>query len=100
MGTNVIRAVVRNGRVELEEPIQLPDGTEVLIALPNVSPEPTDTADWSSAPQAVAAWLQWYDSLEPLLFTPEEEADTEAWLKKMNNYSMDSMDRPIADLFR
>jgi len=35
--------------------------------------------DWSNAPDDVAAWLKWYDSLEPLEFTAEEEADLAAW---------------------
>ena len=29
-----------------------------------------------SAHQSIARWLAWYETLEPLLFTPEEEA---AW---------------------
>jgi hypothetical protein len=35
--------------------------------------------DWSNIPEAIAEWLAWYDSLEPLEFTPQEEADTAAW---------------------
>jgi hypothetical protein len=30
--------------------------------------------DWQDTPEAIAAWLRWYDSLEPLQFTPQEEA--------------------------
>jgi hypothetical protein len=35
--------------------------------------------DWSNSPEDIAEWLKWYDSLEPLEFTPEEEADMTAW---------------------
>jgi hypothetical protein len=31
---------------------------------------------WNNSPEAIAAWLRWYDSLEPLIFTSEERA---AW---------------------
>ena len=34
--------------------------------------------DWSDTPEAIASWLQWYDSLEPLEMTPEEEAEWQA----------------------
>lgn len=32
--------------------------------------------DWDNTPEGIAAWLKWYDSLEPLIFTDEER---EAW---------------------
>lgn len=35
--------------------------------------------DWSNSLEAIADWLRWYDSLEPLEFTSEEEADVSAW---------------------
>src|SRR5437879_3080889 len=70
---NAIKALVQNGRVETDGPIDLPDGTEILI-LPC---ESADTRDgWEDTPEGIAAWLQWYDSLEPLVFTSEELA---AW---------------------
>ena len=41
--------------------------------------------DWDNSPEGIAAWMKWYESLEPLIFTPEEEADTAAWLKKRHS---------------
>ncbi|HWE96344.1 MAG TPA: hypothetical protein VG269_20445 [Tepidisphaeraceae bacterium] len=32
--------------------------------------------DWDNSPEGIAAWLKWYDSLEPLIFTAGER---EAW---------------------
>jgi hypothetical protein len=55
---------------------------------------------WDNSPEGIAPWLKWYDSLQPLIFTPEEEADTEAWLKKMNEHSSANSDKGIEDLFR
>jgi hypothetical protein len=40
--------------------------------------------DWSNSPEADADWLAWYDSLEPLEFTPEERADVVQWRQKLN----------------
>ncbi|MGO9467244.1 MAG: hypothetical protein ACLQIB_19440 [Isosphaeraceae bacterium] len=34
---NAIRAIVRSGRLELQEPVDWPDGTEVLIE-PTIAP--------------------------------------------------------------
>jgi hypothetical protein len=72
-----IRAIVRNGRLEVDELIDLPDGTELAIALPN-PPENLGLReeDWSDTPESIEAWIRWVDSLEPLEFTPSERA---AW---------------------
>jgi hypothetical protein len=69
-----IKAVVRNGRIETEEPLDLPEGTELLIPRPGSSLDDED--GWDNSPEGIAAWLKWYDSLEPLIFTDEERA---AW---------------------
>jgi hypothetical protein len=99
---NAIKATVRDGQIELDAPLDLPDGTELLIPLPNGTPGDNgdDEKGWNNSPEGIAEWLRWYDSLEPLIFTAEEEADTEAWLKKMNDYSGVNRDKGIEELFR
>ena len=71
-----IKGVVRNGRIETEEPLDLPEGTEVVISLAQGHPDEEEGGD--NSPEAIAAWLRWYDSLEPLIFTDEELAAWEA----------------------
>jgi hypothetical protein len=72
-----IKAIVRGGRLETTEPINLPDGTELTIPIPS---QPATLGmrdeDLSDSPEAIEAWIRWYDSLEPLDFTPQERA---AW---------------------
>jgi hypothetical protein len=72
-----IKAVVRNGRIEIDKPINLPDGTQLTIPIPDPSeiPETTDD-DGFDTPEAVENWLRWYDALEPVEFTEKERA---AW---------------------
>jgi len=74
-----IKAIVRGGRLEVDEPIDLPDGTELLIPLPNGAPIPNNGDDgWDNSPEGIADWLTWYDSLEPLMFTDDERAAADA----------------------
>ncbi len=94
-----IKATVRGGRLEVDEPINLPDGTELLIPLPNGVGEAGE-GDWDNSPEGIADWLKWYESLEPLIITAEEEADTEAWLKKMNEEGRSKAEKRIEDVFR
>lgn len=67
-----IKAVVRNGQIKTEKPIDLPDGTELTIPIPDADSTSEDS------PEAIDAWIRWYDQLEPLRFTPEERAAWEA----------------------
>ena len=69
-----IKARVRNGRIETDGPVDLPDGTKVLILRPNAADSPEEQRD--DTPEGIAAWLKWYDSLDPLIFTDKEQ---EAW---------------------
>jgi hypothetical protein len=98
-------AIVRNGQLELPGPIDLPDGTEVEVLLPERAGTDSGTEEvppeggWSNSPEAITDWLKWYDSLEPLILTPEEEAEAEAWLRKMNDYAIANMDPGTRGVF-
>jgi hypothetical protein len=92
----VIKGIVRDGRIDVETPINLPDGTELLIPLPEASgSEP----GWDNSPEGIAAWLAWFDALPTLTITPDEEADTASWRKKMSEYGIAKRDRGSEDLF-
>jgi hypothetical protein len=84
-----IKAIIRNGRIEVDEPIDLPDGTELTIPLP-VLPAPLGIRDedWSDTPEAIESWIRWYDSLEPLEFTPAERAAWEAARGEQKQYEL------------
>lgn len=72
-----ITGVVRNQRIEVEGPINLPEGTVLTIPIPFGSkPLGQGDSDGADSPEAIEAWIRWYDALEPLDFTPAERA---AW---------------------
>lgn len=66
-----IHAIVRNGQLELESPLDLPDGTVLTIPVPEVE---SDEAQRSQ--EEIEEWEQWYKALEPWGMTDEERA---AW---------------------
>jgi hypothetical protein len=70
---NTIRATVRSGRLELERPIDLPDGTELLIPVPDASND-----DTPMSPEEIARVLAAADRMIPFDRSPEEEARLEA----------------------
>jgi len=99
---SAIRATWTNGQIIPDCPVDWPEGARLLV-------EPDLTAggsigvseeECSNTPEAIADWLRWSNSLEPLIITPEEEADAEAWMRKVNEYDIANMDKGIEDLFR
>jgi hypothetical protein len=76
---SAVKGRLENGKVVLAEQVDWPDGTEVRV-------EPVSNGDQLAPgeesqgddPQSIARWLAWYDSLEPLILTPEEEAALKA----------------------
>jgi hypothetical protein len=73
---NTVKGTVQNGHVVLDNPTVLPEGSRVIVeAITEGEMSGIREEDWQDTPEAIAAWLRWYDSLEPLERTPQEEAE-------------------------
>jgi hypothetical protein len=94
------RGVIQHGRVEVAEPINLPDGTEVSLAISEpVATEIDRDEPWDHTAEGVADWLRWYDALQPLVMTAREEADAEAWMRQVNARGTAELIQSTAGLF-
>jgi hypothetical protein len=74
-----LTAIVRNGRLELPTPIDLPDGTEVQLCL--LSPGEISSGseeDRPMSPDEIARTLAAMEKVEPLDLTDDERAAGEA----------------------
>jgi len=96
MSSLLLKGVIRNGRVEVDEPIDLPEGTEVLVTsgaagLDDDSPLP---------PEEVARVLAAMHQLQPLEIPDDVAADLDAWERKLNQHGIDNTDRGTQDVFR
>jgi len=79
MSMILMRGVIRNGRVEVEGPINLPDGSEVTITgYPNGKFIGLPDNGGPMTPEEIAAALAAMDKIEPLEMTDEERAAWEA----------------------
>ncbi len=106
-----IKAVVRNGRIETEEPLSLADGTELLIPLPNgtshaIGSTPGDAPmarssfgdidfmtedEQSDDLLAIQEWLNDLQSLPPVPVNAEKEAEWAAWEEKMRAFNIEAV---------
>jgi hypothetical protein len=70
----LLRGVIRNGRVEVGEPIDLPEGTEVVV-----TPEANGRDDGPVPPEEIARVLAGMRQLQPLDIPADVGADLDAW---------------------
>jgi hypothetical protein len=72
-----IHAIWKDGRIVPTQPVDWPDGTALSVE-PIEEPQEGELEGdlMGDDPASIARWLAWYDSLEPLIFTAEEEV---AW---------------------
>ena len=76
---NAVKGTYQNGQVILKECADWPEGTEVVV-------EPVALErnlgirdeDWPTDAEGIARHLALMDRIEPLVMTPQEEADWEA----------------------
>ena len=88
----------RDGLVQLDSPIDLPDGFRVQVVVPedqeNRRPElqyGLDEATWVDSPENRAAILARMEAYEPLVMTPEEEAEWNAAREAVKQYTIEKM---------
>ena len=76
----MIKATIRNGRIEHQERVPLPDGTEFMIPLPNgkLKDVMPGEEDWEDTPEAIEKWIADFQAIPPLKFTPDELKALEA----------------------
>ena len=84
MNSLSLKGVIRNGRVEVEEPIDLPEGTEVVV-----TSGPLDSENAPMSPEEIARIHTAMQKLLPLNIPDDVAADLDAWERKLNQHGID-----------
>lgn len=96
MNSILLRGVIRQGRVEVHEPITLPEGTEVVVT----AGTSVRDDDGPMPPAEIARVHAAMQTLLPLDIPEEVAADLDAWERKLNQHGIDNADKGIEDVFR
>ena len=97
---NAVRAIWKDGKIVPANPVDWPDGCEVLIepvAEPNVRIG-INESDWRDDLDALADWASWLATLQPLEFTQDEEAAMARFDEQMRHYNIEAVRRQMEDL--
>jgi hypothetical protein len=86
--------IFQGGVIVPKTPTDVPDGTEVRIQiLQDHSHVGMREEDWPTTPEGIAALIAEWRQLEPLVFTPEEEAELRASRKWWREQELDQLRR-------
>ncbi len=92
----MIKARWVNGQAIPDEDVNWPEGTVVFVSrLPLLEENSADVPGQDDDPASVIQWLKWYDSLEPLVFDQDEEAEIERVRQQVGEYSRQNMSRGV-----
>jgi hypothetical protein len=72
---SAVNAAYIDGRIVLDTSPDWPNGTRLVVKVVPVVPVRMMTEDeQGDDPESITRWLVWFDSLEPLRLSPEDEA--------------------------
>ncbi len=101
---NAITGTWKNGQIIPDNPVNWPEGCRLVIEpVPEGHTMGMREEDWDDSPEGIAAWIRWYDSLEPLILTPEEQAEWDAARKAQKEFEKDKFEeraKRIEGLFK
>jgi hypothetical protein len=87
-----IRATWRNGQIIPSEPVDWPEGSELLVEpLPNSEKIGLDESEWRDDAAALADWEQWIKTVEPLELTAEERASMARYREEFRRFNLEAV---------
>lgn len=89
----LLKGFIRDGRVELDEPTNLPEGTEVVVA-----PQTNTRKDHLMTPDEIERVLKAMEQLLPLDIPNDVESDLDNWEHKLNQHGIDRADSGSEDM--
>ena len=91
-----IKTTIRNRRIEVPAPSEIPDGTEVVLTV-----QASQAREDEPMPaEEIARILAAMQKLEPLDVPEDVAADLDAWERKINQRGIDHRDESTEDVFR
>ncbi len=93
---NAIKAVWTQGRILPSEPVNWPEGSELLIEpLPSMERIGLDEADWRDGPAAQADWDAWIRTLEPAQLSAAERESLERFQDEQRRFNLAAVRRQM-----
>jgi hypothetical protein len=92
---HAIEATWTNGQILPSEPVDWPEGSELLVepVTPNSEKIGLSEEEWRDDAEAIAQWEAWVRSIEPLEFTAEERANMARYKEEFRRFNIEAVRR-------
>ena len=89
---NAIKAIWTNGQIVPTEPVDWPEGSELLVE-PVLPSEKIglDESEWRDDPQSIADWIAWVDTIEPLVLSDAERAEMDRYRAEHRRFNIEAV---------
>ena len=93
---NAIKATWTNGQILPAEPVDWPEGSELVVEPVNGAlPIGLTESEWRDDAEAIAAWEKWVRSIEPLEYTDNERVELAKYREKHRQFNLEAVRRQM-----
>ena len=94
---NTIKATWTNGRIIPSEPVDWPEGSELLVeqVAPSVKCGLDETV-WRDDADALADWKAWTKTIQPLVYTEEERESLTRYNEDFRRYNLEAVRKQMS----
>src|SRR5437879_4044991 len=89
---NAIRATWTKGRIVPAEPVDWPEGSELIVE--PVQPSERigmDESEWRDDPESIAAWIAAVEKIEPMIWAEGEREEYERYRKQCREFNIEAV---------
>lgn len=96
---NAIKAVWTQGRIVPTEPIDWPEGSELVVEPIGYLRVGVGLAEdqWRDDPESIAAWIRAVEQIEPLIWEDGEEEEQERYRAAHRQFNIDAVRAQMAE---
>lgn len=89
---NAIKATWTNGQIVPAEPVDWPEGSELLVEPVSAGEKVgMDESDWKDDPQSIADWIAWVDTIEPMAWGVGEREEYERYRAEHRRFNIEAV---------
>jgi len=89
---NAIKAIWTNGQILPSEPVDWPEGIELVVEPVSISEKiGLDESEWRDDPESIAEWIAWVDTIEPPVLSDEERAEMDRYREEHRRFNIEAV---------
>ena len=96
---NAIKATWTNGRILPLEPVDWPEGSELLVEpVPPSEKIGMDESEWRDDPESIAEWIAWVDTIQPMIWAEGEREEYERYRAEHRRFNIEAVRKQMEAL--